>query len=590
MSYVHSIFDDDDNYSIWKRDQTNDSLKSEEVLYTSILLKKTRDKSGFEEKHFFVTKDYLYYKNHVTDKIRGWTKLSYMRAEFKPEACEINQHSDSCIDYTGEEPIFCIRLIRNQKFCDIYTTNKKIYLKYYETQRGLCFQTDFKQIYEFLGPIGHGAFAEVQHAKNKKTGKSYAVKIFDKKQISERQRSINGLRDEINVLRALDHERVNKFYEVHETKGHIYIVLEYLKGAPIFDVAEIRKFSSKEIQHVIKTILEALVYLDSQNIMHRDLKPCNMISCEPNPDLSNCEFKMIDFGLSDHTTTRDHNFKRCGTPGFVAPEVLNSKPDADINYDCKADIYSVGIIMYYMMSGRLPFNHFDYKEVIKMNRTGEVDYRIEELAEYDEGSLIMNLLKRLLCFDRHSRPSAKICLKHPYLENNASSESYLGTKASSLNKSRIDNKERDQSKNHFRIQTRDKLIVKNDNLESKMSHSMNKILVSTNESNFQNEASNGKVSARGVSIKRKVFGNIDNSIPHKKLTQSNIFEEKVDLSGTIQSLRIVRNKSNNKNSLNNTEIFTKRVNISEASSENQMGREQRRAVIKQSKTDKVINP
>jgi len=75
-------------------------------------------------------------------------------------------------------------------------------------------------------------------------------------------------------------------------------------------------------------------------------------------------------------------FKKCGTPGFVAPEVLNSSKKDKVDYDCKCDIYSAGIILYYMLSGRLPFNSKEMSEVVRLNKFGIIDYDIEELDEY----------------------------------------------------------------------------------------------------------------------------------------------------------------------------------------------------------------
>ena len=142
-------------------------------------------------------------------------------------------------------------------------------------------------------------------------------------------------------MRGLDHESIIKLYEVYESPQHIYLVLELLKGGELFNkITKKSQYSEKSACALIKKLLSALNYLHSKGIMHRDLKLENLILKQEDNDI---DVKIVDFGLAAIINTTDWLFKRCGTPGYVAPEVL-----ADEKYDQKVDVFSAGVILYIM--------------------------------------------------------------------------------------------------------------------------------------------------------------------------------------------------------------------------------------------------
>lgn len=140
-------------------------------------------------------------------------------------------------------------------------------------------------------------------------------------------------------MRRLTHENIIKLHEVHESETHIYLVLELLKGGELFErIVKKGFYTEKNAAILMQKLLSALEYIHAKGIMHRDIKPENLIlkGLENNYDV-----KIADFGLATVVAQSEYLFRRCGTPGYVAPEIL-----ADEKYDQKVDIFSAGVILY----------------------------------------------------------------------------------------------------------------------------------------------------------------------------------------------------------------------------------------------------
>ena len=153
--------------------------------------------------------------------------------------------------------------------------------------------------------------------------------------------------NEIDIMRAVQHENVIQLYDVYETEKSIYLVLELIQGKSLQDMLKKSNFREEynetKIFNMIRMILEALGYLSSKNIMHRDLKPDNILV--DNKD----KIKIVDFGLATFINVDDYIFKKCGTPGYIAPEVFKYDPKSSPTfYDDKCDVFSAGCILFYM--------------------------------------------------------------------------------------------------------------------------------------------------------------------------------------------------------------------------------------------------
>ena len=252
-------------------------------------------------------------------------------------------------------------------------------------------------------------------AKEKKTGTRFAVKAFSKDYLKNQNHGEESLKNEITILRILDHPNTIAFHELHETQNSIYVVMELMEGGQIFKLSQ-GKLTRKKTKFVLKSVLQALSYLDDKGIIHRDLKPDNIIFKYPETDdYSTNLVKLVDFGLSTFWDLDSYLFLRCGTPGFVAPEVINAdKHDKTLKFSPKCDVFSVGIIYYFMLTGIIPYDGDDFKDVLKNNKKAVIDFNIKELESVDE--IQMDLLKKMLELEVGRRLSAKECLKHRYFE------------------------------------------------------------------------------------------------------------------------------------------------------------------------------
>ncbi|XP_037496241.1 CBL-interacting serine/threonine-protein kinase 9 isoform X2 [Jatropha curcas] len=213
--------------------------------------------------------------------------------------------------------------------------------------------------YELGRTVGEGTFAKVKFAKNVETGDSVAIKILDQEQVL-RHKMVEQLKREISTMKLIKHPNVVQIYEVMASRTKIYIVLEFIDGGELFDkIAKHGRLKEDEARRYFQQLINAVDYCHSRGVYHRDLKPENLLLD------SYGILKVSDFGLSAimsqqvqgdgllHTT--------CGTPNYVAPEVLKDK-----GYDgATSDVWSCGVILYVLMAGYLPFDEPSLRELYK---------------------------------------------------------------------------------------------------------------------------------------------------------------------------------------------------------------------------------
>uniref|UniRef100_A0A804R3Q9 non-specific serine/threonine protein kinase n=1 Tax=Zea mays TaxID=4577 RepID=A0A804R3Q9_MAIZE len=204
--------------------------------------------------------------------------------------------------------------------------------------------------YEVGRTIGRGTFAKVKFAVDADTGAAFAIKVLDKETIFT-HRMLHQIKREISIMKIVRHPNIVRLNEVLAGRTKIYIVLELVTGGELFDrIVRHGKLRENEARKYFQQLIDAIDYCHSKGVYHRDLKPQNLLLD------SRGNLKLSDFGLSTlsqngvglvHTT--------CGTPNYVAPEVLSSN-----GYDgSAADIWSCGVILYVLMAGYLPFEEND---------------------------------------------------------------------------------------------------------------------------------------------------------------------------------------------------------------------------------------
>lgn len=201
--------------------------------------------------------------------------------------------------------------------------------------------------YELGKLLGQGTFAKVYHARNVKTGESVAIKVMDKAKIMK-VGMMDQIKREISVMRLVRHPNIAELYEVMASKTKIYFVMEYVRGGELFNKVAKGRLKEDAARKYFQQLISAVDFCHSRGVYHRDLKPENLLLDE------NENLKVSDFGLS----ALPEQFKQdgllhttCGTPAYVAPEIIAKK-----GYDgAKADIWSCGVILFVLMAGYLPF-------------------------------------------------------------------------------------------------------------------------------------------------------------------------------------------------------------------------------------------
>ncbi|XP_019056525.1 PREDICTED: CBL-interacting serine/threonine-protein kinase 3 isoform X2 [Tarenaya hassleriana] len=218
--------------------------------------------------------------------------------------------------------------------------------------------------YEVGRTIGEGTFAKVKFARNSETGEAVALKILDKEKVLKHKMA-EQIRREIATMKLIKHPNVVQLYEVMASRGKIFIVLEYVTGGELFDkIVNHGRMREDEARRYFQQLINAVDYCHSRGVYHRDLKPENLLLDAYGT------LKISDFGLSALSQqVRDDGLLHtsCGTPNYVAPEVLN-----DRGYDgSTADMWSCGVILYVLLAGYLPFDDSNLMNLYKKISAGE---------------------------------------------------------------------------------------------------------------------------------------------------------------------------------------------------------------------------
>lgn len=273
--------------------------------------------------------------------------------------------------------------------------------------------------------LGEGAFSVVIEASKKGTSESYAVKVVTKSKLTKEDEV--ALKDEISVLNELKHNHIIRLYAVFEEKGYWYLVTEKMTGGELFDRIVSKSFyNEKEARDVCKILFEAIGFCHSRSVAHRDLKPENLLLRSADND---SEIKIADFGFAKKVLTPNSLTTQCGTPGYVAPEILEG-----IAYDTKSDMWSLGVIIYIILGGYPPFIEQNQRELFRKIRKGQYEFHKEYWGSVSADA--KDLISSLLTVQPSKRITADQALQHRWMLQDASvlAAQDLGTNLSELRK------------------------------------------------------------------------------------------------------------------------------------------------------------
>lgn len=238
------------------------------------------------------------------------------------------------------------------------------------------------QKYELGRLLGQGSFAKVYHARNIKTSQSVAIKVIEKEKVFK-VGLIDQIKREISAMRLVKHPNIVQLFEVMASKSKIFFVLEYVKGEELFNKITKGRLKEEVARKCFQQLISAVYFCHSRGVYHRDLKPENLLLDE------NGDLKVSDFGLSALSESKRQDgllHTACGTPAYVAPEVITRK-----GYDgARSDIWSCGVILFVLMAGYLPFHDPNLMEMYR--KIGNAEFKCPSWFPSDVRRLITRIL------------------------------------------------------------------------------------------------------------------------------------------------------------------------------------------------------
>ena len=236
-----------------------------------------------------------------------------------------------------------------------------------------CIESDF----ELIGnkPIGNGAFGKVWKVIHINTKKEYCIKTINKRDIIE-QKLIKQLNKEISIMYEINHPHSIKLINHFEDEKKIYMIMEYASNGNLFSYMKKNKLNNETIIQFLRETISIIKYLHSLNIIHRDIKPENLLLD------NNFRIKLCDYGWATHYNNNEHINTFCGTPEYVAPEIIKKE-----FYDEKIDIWSIGVLLFEMICNYSPFsdknNNERFKNIIKgkINWPKNINFKAKKLIE-----------------------------------------------------------------------------------------------------------------------------------------------------------------------------------------------------------------
>ncbi|KAJ8247388.1 hypothetical protein GJAV_G00245810 [Gymnothorax javanicus] len=266
--------------------------------------------------------------------------------------------------------------------------------------------------YDIKALIGRGSFSRVVRVEHKSTRQPYAIKMIE----TRCQEGREVCESELNVLRRVRHANIIQLIEVFETAERVYMVMELATGGELFDRIIARgSFTERDATRVLQMVLDGVKYLHTLGITHRDLKPENLLYYHPGAD---SKIMITDFGLASTRKKGNECLMKttCGTPEYIAPEILVRKP-----YTNAVDMWALGVISYILLSGTMPFEDENRTRLYRQILKGKYSFSGEPWPNVS--NLAKDFIERVLTVDPAARLSAGQALKHPWIVSMAASSS-----------------------------------------------------------------------------------------------------------------------------------------------------------------------
>ncbi|XP_022613118.1 death-associated protein kinase 2-like [Seriola dumerili] len=267
-----------------------------------------------------------------------------------------------------------------------------------------------EDFYEIGDVLGSGHFGQVRRVCERASGTCWAAKFLKirKSACSRLGLERSGVEQEVEILQAIQHPNIVTLKDVFESRAEVVLILELVSGGELFDfIAEKENLLESEAIEFMKQILEGLGFMHSKNIAHFDLKPENIMLSDkvsPHPDI-----KLIDFGLAHRFHQGEEYRSTSGTPQYIAPEVINNEA-----LSTAADMWSIGVITYILLSGLSPFQDETDEETLK--NIIALNYEFDAQSFSMTSSMAKDFIQKLLLQSPSERMTAEECLLHPWIK------------------------------------------------------------------------------------------------------------------------------------------------------------------------------
>lgn len=269
------------------------------------------------------------------------------------------------------------------------------------------FDDKFDKHYKQLELLGKGAFSEVYKAEKIVNGKQFAAKFISKKTLNAKEET--SLESEICIMKRINHPNIVSLVELFDNRNALYIVMDLVTGGELFDrIVQKGVYTEADASHLVKQLLEAVSYIHNLGIIHRDLKPENLLYYDESDE---SKIMITDFGLAKDDDNQIQQ-TACGTPGYVAPEVLKLEA-----YGKPVDCWAIGVITYILLCGYPPFYSEVDQELYQCIMIADFEY---DSPYWDEISKeAKHFVSHLIKLDVKGRYTCEQALKHPWISGDA---------------------------------------------------------------------------------------------------------------------------------------------------------------------------
>jgi tRNA A-37 threonylcarbamoyl transferase component Bud32/Ca2+-binding EF-hand superfamily protein len=369
----------------------NKQLKNE-IIHEGDLYKV--NKKGERKKFYIIllARDMFYFKSAKIDKLKGIHNLS--NCFLMPEIDEFRYRGDTMYYFT---------VIFGERVREYYTKTKEDAEVWMTKFRQALNYRNIYEHYSFLDHLGSGSYGNVVLGSNDKSKEKFAIKVIDKS--NKPARFLEFIKTEIEIMRFCKHENIIKFVDLFETADSIYIVQEYLQGGDLYyyytEVMQ-KKISEDKIKHIMRQLGQGIKYLHEYGIIHRDIKPQNIMLTDKS---GFPKVRIVDFGLSKVIGSNEKASECLGTLNFSAPEIVKK-----MGYNNRVDIWSLGVLIYYLLFDSLPFSDPDKQMLNVVTNICYKEYSIPN--GYKVSTELLDLLKCCLEKNYDKRISIDEFLNH----------------------------------------------------------------------------------------------------------------------------------------------------------------------------------